>query len=558
MEIVERLEGNEETRRVADGSSPNASPIRRQTRSMSEDRTLYKTPVVVPALPIDSSVNSTSAEKTKKHSNRESLDYEEHCSRSRRLTARSSTLDETSLTSYFTGKPFGDLAAAAASVGGGSGSGGLHTRHKSVTTIVGPFTFTSGSPSTDTRAPAQNSAGTAITAGDGSVSVLGGDDIGSTSDENSSVDNSSGNGNGVHGNNKVTFGPAAIATATIETRPEESVAVGGDEAEDKSYINVCGKSYSELDLVSQCPEDLASLLIPAMGGDSDGGSPDSTSNEVSTSRIDRDAALSPDAEEDITAAAAGLNIDDDDLNEPVAVAAVRGPESVPSSFETPTVVPTPIKVHEPSVGPAAQTSVTTTSSTPPPVVAAQSGKISTKERPVTSLKYPFLMPLGHGPVVHTVPNNLSMVEDLTRAVLIGVGSNSEIFMIESSGVRVAVKMIKESCRLNVGAMTECEIEYETLIRLDHPNVIRIYGAGHKPRRFLVLEYISGINLNALLMRNIAKKGLLERLLREPTFNYRELLVRALEIADVCWYLHERYHKDTVIIHRGNYFAGIRH
>jgi serine/threonine protein kinase len=423
----------------------------------------------------------------------ESLDYEEHSRSRRRVSSRATTLDETSLSSYFVTKPIDS-----------SRSDG----------VPKSLEFSTGSPIKQQKHPGQSAV---------SFSTL--------SVSPPSVEHA------VGGDNTDVLQRASTVHVTVAglSPVRESF---GEEDLDSSYISsatdsveksdqeqgcfMFGKVYSELDLVNQCTvEDLEDAA------------------EVIQELDDRSSALSPDVEDDIRAAAAsatpGLSEDDIGLSfeqdEPEPSADIKQP-SVTSSPE--------VAVRSTAVAPnAPAASVAPTASAaaePPP-------------KPVHALKYPFLMPIDHAPIVHDVPNNLSMLEDLPNATLIGVGSNSEIYMIESNGVRVAIKMIKDSCKNKPIAVTEFEIEFETLKRLHHPNIIKIYGAGYKPRRFLVLEFISGLNLNTLLMRNIAKKGVIHRLRRDPTFHFRELLLRAMDIADVCYYLHEVFHKETMIIHR---------
>ena len=72
---------------------------------------------------------------------------------------------------------------------------------------------------------------------------------------------------------------------------------------------------------------------------------------------------------------------------------------------------------------------------------------------------------------------------------LGLGSNSHIFSANWKGKIVVVKIIQEEKMTNSIALDEFRIEKELLIRLDHPNVIEILGAGDAGT-FHILHLIS--------------------------------------------------------------------
>jgi serine/threonine protein kinase len=110
-------------------------------------------------------------------------------------------------------------------------------------------------------------------------------------------------------------------------------------------------------------------------------------------------------------------------------------------------------------------------------------------------------------------------------------------------------MIKEDVQSDVVAMHEFDVEHGILSRLNHPNIVQLRGAGHRPRRFLVLEYMEGGSLQTILMQNQAKPGLAQKLFRKPTFTYANLLLKARDIAEAFMYLHEGVADGVSIIHR---------
>jgi serine/threonine protein kinase len=100
---------------------------------------------------------------------------------------------------------------------------------------------------------------------------------------------------------------------------------------------------------------------------------------------------------------------------------------------------------------------------------------------------------------------------------------------------------------------EMDFELEMLSRLDHPNIIKVFGSGQDPRRFLVMEHLSGGTLDQVLKSDgqKASEGL-GRLFRTSanTTDTLDIILLALEIANAIKYLHEDFHDEAMIIHRG--------
>jgi serine/threonine protein kinase len=84
-----------------------------------------------------------------------------------------------------------------------------------------------------------------------------------------------------------------------------------------------------------------------------------------------------------------------------------------------------------------------------------------------------------------------------------------------------------------------------LSRIRHPNIVRFLGSGKSPRKFLVLELLSGGSLShALGLRSDSRNQTWER-----RFSFLETLDFALSLAQALKYLHHDWSPSVHIIHR---------
>jgi hypothetical protein len=161
----------------------------------------------------------------------------------------------------------------------------------------------------------------------------------------------------------------------------------------------------------------------------------------------------------------------------------------------------------------------------------------------------FLFPITKIPIKYDVPNNLTM-HDFQEIKYIADGSNANIFIALYHGQKVIIKMIKAVVETNPISLREFEFEYQLLTRICHPNIINIYGAGYEPRRFLVLEYLTGGTLQSILKQNLFKPDLASRLFHKQSFPMSQLLSKGRDLADALDYLHRQVHPGACILHRG--------
>lgn len=137
------------------------------------------------------------------------------------------------------------------------------------------------------------------------------------------------------------------------------------------------------------------------------------------------------------------------------------------------------------------------------------------------------------------------------------GSNAEILTAQLDGKKVALKMLKEKMITSNLAVQELALECKILSRLNHPNIVKIFGMGSTSQQFLVLEFLSGGTLYELLnppRKNAGCSGFVSMLplfgKKVPLLPLERVLYIAKGIASALRYLHEDCDKDAIIIHRG--------
>ena len=104
---------------------------------------------------------------------------------------------------------------------------------------------------------------------------------------------------------------------------------------------------------------------------------------------------------------------------------------------------------------------------------------------------------------------------------------------------VVIKMMKKRALRCSLAVKEFDVELGVLRCARHRNIVRFYGSGNDPRRFIVMEYLN--------------EGTLSEALRQDTIGKRLSLIvalqRALDLSDVLHYLHGLCTENISIIHR---------
>jgi serine/threonine protein kinase len=180
-----------------------------------------------------------------------------------------------------------------------------------------------------------------------------------------------------------------------------------------------------------------------------------------------------------------------------------------------------------------------------------------------SIEYDY--PIDNLSIRALIPGTLKST-DFTAVKFLDNGSNCSVFTASLHGKKVVVKMVKERPKNSVTADSEIILEADVLSRIDHPNIITIYGTGEKIRNFIVMEHLEGGTLAQMLnFEDRATKSSPQSGKKNTAYRQNQISVMpvldiiniAEAIARALKFLHEEIHPDVMIIHRGNHLFFIR-
>ena len=145
--------------------------------------------------------------------------------------------------------------------------------------------------------------------------------------------------------------------------------------------------------------------------------------------------------------------------------------------------------------------------------------------------------------------------DFTSVEYLGNGSNSFVYSAYCGGGKVVIKMLKAQVKDRKIAEQEMLFEIGILARLKHPNIIGIRGAGSEPRKFIVLENLSGGTLGQLLNPDENNDSDAGNGYNNPSKSpfilpLSNIIFIARELASAIHYLHSQFHEQAMVIHRG--------
>ena len=96
------------------------------------------------------------------------------------------------------------------------------------------------------------------------------------------------------------------------------------------------------------------------------------------------------------------------------------------------------------------------------------------------------------------------------------------------------------------AIHEFDIEGELLTRLDHPNIVKVLGAGVHPRPFLILERLRDLSSMLDLDKDVTPR---KSIFNRGPFTFVEVLQIARGLSEALDYIQDKVHLDAMIIHR---------
>jgi hypothetical protein len=137
-------------------------------------------------------------------------------------------------------------------------------------------------------------------------------------------------------------------------------------------------------------------------------------------------------------------------------------------------------------------------------------------------------------------------KDFSNVKFLSSGSNAAVYTGTRENKIFAIKMLKPQIKHQEVAVQEMNIEMQVLSRVEHPNIINIYGAGEKPRKFIMVEYLGGGTLDSFL-RQESKNGVKGE---SAGLSWEDVLPIATQLASALKYLHEDFHSSAMVIHRG--------
>lgn len=142
-------------------------------------------------------------------------------------------------------------------------------------------------------------------------------------------------------------------------------------------------------------------------------------------------------------------------------------------------------------------------------------------------------------------------ESLRNVEYLTDGGNNWIHTAVLHGKSVVIKTLKPECQDVALAINEIEGELEIHSRLDHPNIVKLIGAGYTPRgvRFVVLERLDGGTLSQMLGYDNRIRDRRRRFWTKRKISYMDVLKCARSLADALAYCHGRAIPNVMVLHR---------
>jgi len=131
------------------------------------------------------------------------------------------------------------------------------------------------------------------------------------------------------------------------------------------------------------------------------------------------------------------------------------------------------------------------------------------------------------------------------------GGNSWIHTAVFDGKPVVVKTLRPECQDTAVAINEIESEVAVHSRVNHPNIVKLIGAGwtSKKVRFIVLERLDGGTLTQMLGYDTRIRDRRRRFWRKKQLPYLDVLRCARSMACAMDYCHSQAIPGSMVLHR---------
>ena len=184
---------------------------------------------------------------------------------------------------------------------------------------------------------------------------------------------------------------------------------------------------------------------------------------------------------------------------------------------------------------------------------SKSAHVAGDDHPPLSHKSVAVTRDGHQQRIYSVTGaqlNLQW-ESLRNVEYLTDGGNNWIHTAVLHGKSVVIKTLKPECQDVALAINEIEGELEIHSRLDHPNIVKLIGAGYTPRgvRFVVLERLDGGTLSQMLGYDNRIRDRRRRFWTKRKISYMDVLKCARSLADALAYCHGRAIPNVMVLHR---------
>ena len=141
-----------------------------------------------------------------------------------------------------------------------------------------------------------------------------------------------------------------------------------------------------------------------------------------------------------------------------------------------------------------------------------------------------------------VPLNVTWGE-LNNIKYLASGGSSNVYTAMFQGTPAIIKVLKPELADNEISMNQMESEISILSKLNHPHIVKLYGAGYNSKqRFIILEQLDGGTMDKIFDKNS------KIIMKKNSLPLNDVFSNALAIANAMSYFHSALDGYT-ILHR---------